>query len=158
MNSSVSIDHAALAEQMPLDEIDVSDPGLYQQDVWQPYFRRLRRDAPVHYCKYSLVGPFWSVTRHKDIVDTEVKHRTFSSSSVLGGITLRDKPAEIELPMFIAMDPPKHDAQRKVVQPIVSPANLANFEALIRERAGADSRRPAASARRSIGSTRSRSN
>jgi cytochrome P450 len=137
VNSSVSVDHAALAEQMPLAEIDVSDPGLYQQDVWQPYFRRLRRDAPVHYCKDSMVGPFWSVTRHKDIVDTEVKHRTFSSSSVLGGITLRDKPAELELPMFIAMDPPKHEAQRKVVQPIVSPANLANFEALIRSRVGA---------------------
>jgi cytochrome P450 len=37
--------------------------------------------------------------------------------------------------MFIAMDPPKHDAQRKVVSPIVSPHNLANMESLIRERA-----------------------
>ena len=36
--------------------------------------------------------------------------------------------------MFIAMDPPKHDVQRKVVQPIVSPENLANFEGLIRSR------------------------
>ena len=32
------------------------------------------------------------------------------------------------------MDPPEHDAQRKVVQPIVSPGNLANFEDLIRIR------------------------
>ena len=39
--------------------------------------------------------------------------------------------------MFIAMDPPKHDEQRKVVQPIVAPDNLANFEGLIRERVGA---------------------
>ena len=36
--------------------------------------------------------------------------------------------------MFIAMDQPKHDVQRKVVQPIVSPENLANFEGLIRAR------------------------
>jgi cytochrome P450 len=134
VDSSVAVDHAALAEEMPLDQIDVSDPALYQQDVWQPYFRRLRRDAPVHYCKESPVGPFWSVTKYKDIVDTEVKHRTFSSSSALGGITLRDRPAELELPMFIAMDPPRHEEQRKVVQPIVSPGNLANFEVLIRSR------------------------
>ena len=60
-----SVDHAALAETMPLDEIDVSNPSLYQQDVWQPYFRPLRREAPVHYCKESPVGPFWSVTKHK---------------------------------------------------------------------------------------------
>jgi cytochrome P450 len=35
-----AIDHAALAETMPLEKIDVSDPSLYEQDVWQPYFRR----------------------------------------------------------------------------------------------------------------------
>ena len=41
------------------------------------------------------------------------------------------------LPMFIAMDPPKHDVQRKTVSPAVSPAGLALMEPLIRERAGA---------------------
>jgi cytochrome P450 len=134
MNAPGAIDHAALAETMPLAEIDVSNPGLYQQDVWQPYFRRLRREAPVHYLKESPLGPFWSVTKYKDIVAIEVNHREFSSSSALGGITLRDRPGELELPMFIAMDPPKHDVQRKVVQPIVSPENLSHFECLIRSR------------------------
>ena len=127
-------DHAALAESLPIDEINVSDPRLYQQDVWQHYFKRLRRDAPVHYCKDSPIGPFWSVTKYKDIVATEVNNKVFSSSSALGGITLRDQPVERELPMFIAMDQPKHDEQRKIVQPIVSPANLAAFEGLIRSR------------------------
>ena len=37
--------------------------------------------------------------------------------------------------MFIAMDPPKHDVQRKAVTPIVSPTNLKVLEPLIRERA-----------------------
>ncbi len=134
MDPSVVADHARLAEDLPLDQIDVSDPALYQQDVWRPYFRRLRRDAPVHYCPESPVGPFWSVTRHKDIIDVEVRHGVFSSSSTLGGIVLRDRMGELELPMFIAMDPPKHEAQRKVVQPIVSPENLDNFGELIRNR------------------------
>ena len=128
------VDHAALAKSMPLDAFDVSNPALYQQDVWQPYFRRLRREAPVHYCPASPLGPYWSVTRHKDIIALETDHRRFSSSSTLGGIVLRDRYGELELPMFIAMDPPKHDVQRKVVQPIVSPENLANFEGLIRAR------------------------
>ena len=39
------------------------------------------------------------------------------------------------LPMFIAMDPPKHDEQRKAVSPIVAPHNLASMEGTIRERA-----------------------
>ena len=134
MESLVVADHGKLAEQVPLDQIDVSDPALYQHDVWRPYFRRLRRDAPVHYCPESPVGPFWSVTKHKDIIDVEVRHRVFSSSSTLGGIVLRDRPLDLELPMFIAMDPPKHEAQRKVVQPIVSPENLDNLKDLIRNR------------------------
>ena len=135
MNAPEAVDHAALAETMPLDEFDVSNPKLYQDDVWRPYFRRLRRgQGTVHYCKDSPLGPYWSVTKHKDIIALEVNHRTFSSSSTLGDITLRDRPLELELPMFIAMDPPKHDVQRKVVQPIVSPDHLANFEGLIRGR------------------------
>ena len=36
--------------------------------------------------------------------------------------------------MFIAMDPPKHDDQRKAVSPIVAPANLLNWQDLIRSR------------------------
>ncbi len=126
-----TIDHTALAETMPLAEIDVSRPSLYQKDVWQPYFRRLRREAPVHYRKESPLGPFWSVTKHKDIIAVEANHRAFSSSS---GITLGDRSGELELPMFIAMDPPKHDVERKVVQPIFSPEILADFEDLIRAR------------------------
>ncbi len=135
MDPSFAADHEQRAETLPLDQIDVSDPELYQANVWRPYFRRLRRDAPVHYCKDGAFGPFWSVTKHRDIIDVEVRHRTFSSSSALGGITLRDRPPELELPMFIAMDPPRHEAQRKVVQPIVSPDNLDHLEDLIRRRA-----------------------
>ena len=34
----------------------------------------------------------------------------------------------------IAMDPPRHDEQRRTVSPAVAPGNLANLEPLIRER------------------------
>ena len=50
----------------------------------------------------------------------------------------------MERPSFIRMDPPTHDEQRKVVSPIVAPANLANMEGLIRERTLHGARRPAA--------------
>jgi cytochrome P450 len=46
--------------------------------------------------------------------------------------------------MFIATDPPKHGVQRKVVQRIVSPENLANFEGLTRARVRETPDRPAA--------------
>jgi cytochrome P450 len=134
MNAPVNLDHVALAESLPLDKIDPSQPQLFQDDTIHPYFRRLRRDAPVHRTEESMFGPFWSVTRYKDIMTVEVNHKVFSSSSQFGGITIRDRAKELELPMFIAMDPPKHDIQRQAVQPIVAPGNLAKMEGIIRER------------------------
>jgi cytochrome P450 len=134
MNAPVNLDHESLAFSLPLDQIDPSQPQLFQDDTIHPYFRRLRRDAPVHYCRESMFGPYWSVTRYKDIMTVEVNHKVFSSSSQFGGITIRDRAKELELPMFIAMDPPKHDIQRQAVQPIVAPGNLAKMEGIIRER------------------------
>jgi cytochrome P450 len=118
----------------PLEAIDPSHPGLFQADEMWPYFARLRRDAPVHYAESPFFGPYWSVTTWKDIVQVELNPQVFSSDSGFGGISIRDRPKGLELPMFIAMDPPKHDEQRKVVQPIVAPGNLARLEDLIRAR------------------------
>lgn len=122
------------AETVPLDAIDVSDPRLYQDDVWHPYFARLRREDPVHYCPASLYGPYWSVTKYQDIMQVEIDHQVYSSASELGGIQIEDPPKDMDRPSFIRMDPPRHDEQRKVVSPVVAPANLANMEGLIRER------------------------
>lgn len=45
-------------ERLALDQLDVADPRLYQEDAWRPYFARLRREAPVHYCPRSAYGPY----------------------------------------------------------------------------------------------------
>ncbi|WP_426435289.1 cytochrome P450 [Bradyrhizobium genosp. P] len=117
--------------------IDVSDPGLYQDDTWRPVFAQLRSDDPVHYCAASVYGPYWSVTRYDDIFAVELDHQNYSSASDLGGIQVADQPKGQERPSFIRMDPPGHTAQRRTVAPIVAPSNLANFEPLIRERTAA---------------------
>ena len=134
MNAPVHADAATDAYAMPLDAIDVSDPQIYQDDTWYPYFERLRREDPVHYCPDSRYGPYWAVTRYKDIMHVEVNHGIYSSASELGGIQIEEQPKGMERPSFIRMDPPRHDEQRKVVSPIVAPGNLANMEAIIRER------------------------
>ena len=120
------------AQNIPLDQIDVGDPQLFQDgNIW-PYFERLRREDPVHYCGKSAFGPYWSITKYKDIMQVDTNHAVFSSE---GGISIVDRPEEFRTPNFIAMDPPKHDAQRKTVSPIVAPGNLARLEYIIRSRA-----------------------
>jgi cytochrome P450/predicted MFS family arabinose efflux permease len=125
---------AERAYAMALEDIDVSRPELWSADAIWPYFERLRREDPVHYCRSSQFGPYWSVTRFQDIMAVDTNHEVFSSH---GNITIVDEDPAATMPMFIAMDPPRHDAQRKVVSPIVAPANLARMEALIRSRAAA---------------------
>jgi cytochrome P450 len=124
------------AYALPLDRIDVSDPKLYLDDVWHPYFARLRAEDPVHWCPDSPYGPYWAVTRYKDIMHVEVNHAIYSSDQKNGGIQIEDQPKDLERPSFIRMDPPRHDEQRKIVSPIVAPQNLARMEATIRERTG----------------------
>jgi cytochrome P450 len=130
--------HPADPWSIPLDQIDVAQPALFRDDAFWPYFERLRKEDPIHYATSPKFGPYWSITKFKDIMAVDTDHKRFSSDWTYGGITIRDPEpdATFRLPMFIAMDPPKHDAQRKVVSPIVAPDNLAKMQGLIRERVG----------------------
>ena len=121
----------AEAYAAPLEKMDPAQRDLFMEDVSYPYFERLRAEAPVHYCADSEFGPYWSVTRYEDIKYVDMHHEIFSSE---GGIVIGDQDEDFPLPMFIAMDPPKHDEQRKVVSPVVGPRNLAALEPIIRER------------------------
>jgi cytochrome P450 len=123
------------AWSLPLEDINPAQPVLFQNDAMWPYFARLRRDAPIHYCRESEFGPYWSISTYRHIMQVEANHDVFSSDVHRGGITIRDPEPDFVLPMFIAMDPPKHDFQRAAVNPVVSPTNLARLEVLIRERA-----------------------
>lgn len=119
-------------DTVDLAKLDVSNPDLYEHNLWPQYFARLRQESPVHYTADSAFGPFWSVTRFADIVEVEKDHQTFSSEPT---VILGDQPEDFQFVNFIQSDPPIHDEQRKVVQPVVAPRNLANLEGLIRQRA-----------------------
>ncbi len=124
----------ARAYALPLEDMNPGDPELFRTDSFWPYFERLRAEDPVHYCRDSEFGPYWSVTRYEDIMAVDTNHAVFSSDAALGGITIRDARPDLRRSSFIAMDPPRHDVQRKTVSPIVSPMNLHMMEPIIRGR------------------------
>ena len=134
MDANVNFDPREDAYSKPLDKIDVSDPRLYYDDIWRPYFERLRREDPVHFTPDSPYGPYWAVTKYRDIVQVEVNHKVFSSSDEVGGIMINDAPKGMERTSFIRMDPPEHDDQRREVSSTVNPITLAKMESLIRDR------------------------
>ena len=116
---------------MPIEKIDLSHPGIWQANEFLPFMERLRREDPVHYCAESAVGPYWSITKYKDIMQVDTSPEIFSSEPTIGIVDTYD---EYTLPSFISMDPPKHDEQRRIAQPVVAPANLKRLEHLIRQR------------------------
>ena len=70
-------EHQANVNDIPLNKIDVSLPELFLNDTWQPWFARLRKEAPVHYLDDSANGPFWSVTSHQHIKEVDMNNEIF---------------------------------------------------------------------------------
>ena len=125
------------AYDVPLEDINPIWPRAFQENRLWEFFDRLREEDPVHFNETDQTGRYWSLTRYDDIKAVDIDHKNFFPQH---GITLGipiDAPlpeGALDVDMFIAMDPPKHDVQRKTVSPVVAPSNLANMEPLIRER------------------------
>ena len=126
---------ASLPDPWSLDlaAIDPSQAALFESGQHHEYFRRLRAEDPVHFTADSAFGPYWSITKFHDIVAVDSNHGVFSSNR---DIVIGTQEEGFAPPMFIAMDPPRHDVQRKVASPAVAPGRLADLEVTIRQRAG----------------------
>lgn len=124
---------------VPIEEINPIDGRLFQMDIHEAHFKRLREEDPVHMNELPKTGRYWSITKFEDIMYVDKNHELFSSASgiALGPrIDLERGPEDFNLSNFIAMDPPKHDLQRATVSSVVAPPNLAKMQSLIRERVG----------------------
>jgi cytochrome P450 len=113
---------------------NLTETGPY----WDPYnadqrvlpyetWRRLRDEAPVYH--NDRFG-FWALSRFEDVLAASLDTETFSSAQ---GITLDTIGEPIPFPIMIMMDPPLHDAFRKVVSRAYTPRRIASLEDRIRQ-------------------------
>jgi cytochrome P450 len=115
--------------------VDVTHPDVYTEDRFEEAFRALRADGGIHYFEDARYGPYWAITTYKPIVHIESLPKIFSSEGRLGGITVAGSgegnllPFEVPMPMFIAMDPPRHTEQRRTVAPAFGPSPVAGMRA-----------------------------
>ena len=98
-------------DDLPLEDYDVSQPDIYQQMTFAGFFEKMRKEEPIHYCKDSSYGPYWSITKFKDIMDVEAKTDIFSSYPTISIVDFKD---DVQFEAFIGMDDPKHAEQRKM--------------------------------------------
>jgi cytochrome P450 len=122
---------------------DVAEPDIYVEDRWQPVFAEMRAKAPINKIVGSEYGDYWNITTHKAIQHVEALPDIYSSSYEHGGITIvadddmREAIPENErvvMPMFIAMDRPKHTEERRVIAPAFTPAEMERMATDIRAR------------------------
>ena len=127
-------DRVPPASELELETIDLADVEIWRQNKMWDRFERLRKEDPLHYTPDSFFGPYWSVTRHQDILAIDSDHKRFSSDASQGGITLSNMSQSMLGRSFITADEPVHSAQRKTAQPAVAPTALREYEPLIRAR------------------------
>lgn len=123
---------ATVLDNRPIAPFDVSEDALYVENRWHDLFAQLRREMPLSWREESPYGPYWSAASYELVAAVELDHVTWSSE--LGNITILDGVAGHEFPNFIAMDPPRHTAQRKVVSPAFNPTSMERLEQSVRAR------------------------
>jgi cytochrome P450 len=98
-------------------------------------FARLRRDDPVHRTEWDGGQPFWSITRHADILALNGQPDLLSSAR---GIRMEDQSYEEYLARrtFQETDAPDHMMTRIKVAKAFSKPVMAGFEGLIRDLCG----------------------
>jgi cytochrome P450 len=119
----------AVEPETVVDPFDVSRPEMWRDYQWREPFARMRAESPIHYTPESKFGAYWSLTTYKPIQYVEALPKIFSSDWQVGGITVAGDPirleeGEVRMPMFIAMDPPQHAAQRRTVAPAFTPSMI----------------------------------
>jgi cytochrome P450 len=116
--------------------LDLADLSLWRDRPPHELFRRLRREAPVHWSplnSFPSEAGFWSLTRHRDIAEANRDWETWSSHR--GGFFMVDDigiPLELMRMQFIAMDPPEHDRMKALFQRGMTPKRVEDHADAIR--------------------------
>ena len=116
---------------------DVSRAELYSKDLWRKPFAEMREQAPINKIEGGVHGDFWNITTYKPNQHVEALPDIYSSDVTHGGITIAEPDfddSDFQLPMFIAMDRPKHTGQRRTVAPAFTPTEMQRMEVEIRQR------------------------
>jgi len=129
---------------MRVDDIDLSSPEFWQQpdEARDEAFAVLRREAPIkHFDELYLAegtaaegfapGPgYWALTRYADVWHVSRHPELFQSGK---GVNIPDMPVEIAefFGSMIAMDSPKHQQLRSLVQRGFTPKHIKQIDEYI---------------------------
>jgi cytochrome P450 len=116
----------------------IADPRTYGAPaVYDELFANLRRDDPVRWTAPAGYRPFWTVTRHQDIVEIERQNDKFINEPRLSLNLIEDEERVRAGPgrgttnpmrLLLNMDGAMHRAHRNITQSWFLPASLRKIE------------------------------
>jgi cytochrome P450/nitrite reductase/ring-hydroxylating ferredoxin subunit len=115
-----------------LDDVDLTDLGVWERGVPYDWFELLRREAPLFWQEETEGRGFWAYTRYDDCLAMAKDWQTYSSE--LGGTSLQDlTPEEVQArKSMIDTDPPEHTRLRAIVNKGFTPRVVNTYEERIR--------------------------
>lgn len=116
----------------------IVNPALVQDETIHEVFAQLRRDDPLYWTQPDHFRPFWSVTKHADILEVEKNHPIFVNrlrtylSPVQGEAWVKSVTGDTHLfRTLVDLDDPIHMKLRGLTQSWFMPPNLKKLEARI---------------------------
>jgi cytochrome P450 len=117
---------------------EIVNPELYQNETIHDVYARLRREDPVHWTAPNGFRPFWSVTKHANILEVEKNHPVFVNrlrtylSPIQGEEWVKSMTGDTHLfRTLVDLDDPVHMKLRGLTQSWFMPPNLKKLEARI---------------------------
>src|SRR5262245_23537348 len=117
---------------------EIVNPVLYQSEAIHDVYAKVRREDPVHWTEPNGFRPFWSVTKHADILEVEKNHPIFVNrlrtylSPIQGEEWVKSMTGDTQLfRTLVDLDDPVHMKLRGLTQSWFMPPNLKKLEARI---------------------------
>jgi cytochrome P450 len=114
MGKAMRITRPSTDVRVRLDEIDLTDIGLYVDGDPHLVWQTLRAERPVFWQSRSAGEGFWAVTRYEDVRRVLSEYETFTSESGTA-IAMLDAVDPSAGHMMQATDPPRHRQFRQQI-------------------------------------------
>jgi cytochrome P450 len=111
-------------DRMPLQDIDLYDPGTFTDGDPHLAWQTLRNEAPVCWQQLDDGRGFWSVTKYDDCCWVLSDHTSFTSArgAILKMLGTDDPAGGAQMAVS---DPPRHTHVRRPLQQMLTPQALA---------------------------------
>lgn len=117
---------------------EIVNPDLYASEEVQDLYTRLRREDPVHWTQPDGFRPFWSISKHADILEIERQSKIFINSErtylspIAGEEWVKSMTGDTHLfRTLVDLDDPVHMKLRALTQGWFMPPNLKKLEGRI---------------------------